>query len=304
MIPKRPYTPRVLILVMICGLITVGLTPSTKADNGKEAFTKAEALLQEKKYPEAIILYEEVLTRDPSLVPAYPGLIKAYAGLGDLEGGAAFIESLYLENPDNAGINYGLGYALYRQKEYNTAAGYFDRAIELDPDLAEAWNNRAVIYHFVERDYEKARPYYEKAVILAEKAGNQKVTDIAKKNLTHLPKTKKITPVTETLSLEEYLNRLVSLLEQGDKTKLQGLVLGQKENGVKAMDWLMEQAEKAQDRGDKKSEKNALTLARILADYYNKCFKSDILFTKLDAYPDDIPQQGVRNREQPRDLKK
>jgi len=294
MIPKRPYTPRVLILVMICGLITVGPTPSIKADNGEEAFTKAEALLQEKKYPEAIILYEEVLTRDPSFVAAYPGLVKSYAGLGDLEGGAAFIESHYLEYPDNAGINYGMGYAMHRQKVYDLAAGYFDRAVKLDPGLAEAWNNRAVIFHFVERDYQKARQYYEKAVALGEKANNQRVVDIAQKNLAHLPEKKKIIPVTKTLGLEEFLSRFVSLVEKGDTAKLQGLILGQKDNGVKAMDWLMEQAEKSQDRGDKKSEKNALTLGKIMASQYATCFESDELSLKLEKYKEKKPKFGTK----------
>ena len=280
----KSFTSYVFILIEMCGLLGIYQKAAFAAVNAKEAFTKAEALLQEKKYPEAVVLYEEVLTRNPSFVAAYPGLVKSYAGLGDLEGGVAFIESLYLEDPDNAGINYGLGYALYQQKSYQTAAGYFDRAIVLDPDLAEAWNNRAVIYHFVDRDYEKARSYYEKAIILAEKAGNQKAKDIAQNNLAHLPKTKKITPVTETLSLEEYLNRLVSIVEEGDKAKLQGLVMGQKDNSVKAMDWLMDQVENAQDRGDKKSEKNALTLAGILASQYATCFENDVLSVKLEKY--------------------
>jgi len=291
--PNKISRPILLYLVIITILIT-SYRDAYAADKSKEAFAKAEALLQEKKYPGALVLYEEILNRDPSFVSAYPGLIKSYAGLGDLEGGAAFIESLYLEDPDNAGINYGLGYALYQQKDYQTATGYFDRAIKLDPGLAEAWNNRAVIYHFVERDYEEARRYYEKAVILAEKAGNQKVKDIAQKNLAHLPKKKKITPVTEALSLEEFLNRFVSLVEKGDKTKLQGLVLGQKENSIKAMDWLMEQAEKAQDRGDKKSEKTALTLGKILTSQYATCFESDMLSEKLEEYQRRYPTVGSK----------
>ena len=289
--PNRSFIPLIFILLLLYGLFAPDENQVVAAESDKEVFQKTEALLQEKKYPEALVLYEKILTRDPSFVSAYPGLIKCYAGLGDLEGGAAFIESLYLEDPDNPGINYGLGYALYQQKDYQTAAGYFDRAIKLDPDLAEAWNNRAVIYHFVERDYEKARHYYERAVILAEKAGNQKVKDIAQKNLAHLPQEKKIAPVTQTLSLEEFLNQFVSFVEKGDKAKLQGLVLGQKNNCIKAMEWLMEQAEKAQDKGDKKSEKNALALGKILASQYATCFESDVLSLKLDKYQErDTPQ--------------
>jgi tetratricopeptide (TPR) repeat protein len=284
MLFKKSFSSHAIILMLMCGWLGIYQTAVFAAGNAKEAFTRAEALLQEKRYPEAIMLYEKILAQDPSFVPAYPGLVKSYAGLGDLEGGAAFIESLYLEDPNNAGINYGLGYALYQQKDYHTAAGYFVRAIKLDPDLAEAWNNRAVIYHFVERDYQKARKYYEKAVILAEKAGNQKVRGIAQKNLAHLPEKEKIIPVTEPLDLEDFLNRFVALVEEGDTAKLQGLVLGQKDNSIQAMDWLMEQAEKAHGQGDKKSETTAVALGSLLAIQYATCFESNLLSAKLEKY--------------------
>ena len=261
------------------------------ADNIKDALPRAETLLQENKYTEAIALYEEILTRNPSIITAYPGLIKCYAALADLEGGGAFIESLYLEDPDNAGINYGMGYALYRQKNYQAASGYFERAIKLDPDLAEAWNNRAVIYHFVEHDYQKARQYYEKAIILGDKGSNRRVADIARKNLAHLPKEEKIVPVTEALTLEDFLNRFIALVEEGDKIELQGLVLGQRENSIKAMDWLVEQAEKSHSKGDKKSETTAVTLGKILADQYEESFESDLLSLKLEKYQNAKPHR-------------
>ena len=283
------------ILLLLVIIAIAGYQKGYAANNAKYTFERAEALRQDKKYPEALVLYEEMLIRDPSFVSAYPGLITCYTALGDLEGGSAFIESLYLENPDNAGINYGLGYALYQQKAYQTAAGYFDRALKLDPTLAEAWNNRAVIFHFVERNYDKARHYYENAIAMGEKAGNPRVVDIARKNLAHLPKKETIIPITEILTLEDFLNRFVALVEEGDKTKLQGLVLGQKDNSIKAMDWLMEQAGKAHAQADKKSEKTAVTLGQILARYYAKCFESDLLSKKLEKYQGRYPTVGSKD---------
>lgn len=280
----RRLSEILLVLLVICGLFMPGLIASVSANDPDSQILEADQLFKDKKYTDAVVLYEEVLTRNPSFVNAYPGLIKCYAALGDLEGGVAFIESLYLEEPDNAGINYGMGYALYRQKEYDSAAGFFDRAVKLDPDLAEAWNNRAVIYHFVEHDYQKARQYYEKAIVLGDKGNDQRVADIARKNLAHLPKEEKIVPITEALTLENFLNRFIALVEEGDKTKLQGLVMGQKDNSIKAMDWLIEQAEKSRSKGDKKSETTAVTLGKILAGQYAICFESDVLSTKLEKY--------------------
>ena len=285
----RSFTLLTLILMLVFGLFAPHKNDVVAAEPDNAVFQKAEALLQGKKYTEALVIYEGLLTRDPLFVSAYPGLIKCYAALGDLEGGSAFIESLYLEEPENAGINYGLGYALYQQKDYQTAAVYFERALKLDPDMAEAWNNLAVIYHFVERDYEKARHYYEEAIVLGQRAHNQRVVDIAQKNLAHLPQKEVISPITETLSLEDFINRFIALVEEGDTTKLQGLVLGQKENCIKAMDWLMEQAEKANNQGDNKSEKNAVALAQILANQYAKAYKSDVLLEKLEKHPRTEP---------------
>jgi lipopolysaccharide biosynthesis regulator YciM len=114
--PCEISRPIIYYLIVIF-LLIAGYRNVDAADNNNEVLAKAEELLQEKKYSEAVVLYEEILTRDPSFVSAYPGLIKCYAALGDPEGGAAFIELLYLEDPDNAGVNYGLGYALYRQKD-------------------------------------------------------------------------------------------------------------------------------------------------------------------------------------------
>jgi len=285
---NRQIKQYILVLMIVSGLFAQGQTLSVAGYDSESLVLEADQFLKQKKYTQAVVLYEEVLTRNPSFVAAYPGLIKCYAALGDLEGGGAFIESLYLEEPDNAGINYGMGYALYRQKEYKAAADYFERALKLDPDLPEAWNNRAVIYHFVEHDYQKARQYYEKAIVLGDKGNNRRVADIARKNLAHLPKDEKIVPVTEALTLEDFLNRFIALVEEGDKTKLQGLILGQKQNSSRAMDWLVQQAENSRSKGDPKSETNAVTLGKILAEQYTTCFESDLLSTKLEKY------QGTR----------
>jgi tetratricopeptide (TPR) repeat protein len=259
--------------------------PAVYAGNqNRETFQAAEALLQKKQFTAALARYEEVLTREPSFVAAYRGLIQCYASLGDPEGGSAFVESLYIENPDNAGINYGMGYALYRLGKYQQAASFFKRATELNPDLAEAWNNLAVIYHFVDRDYEKAREYYEKAIELGRCSHNKRVIDIAGENLAHLPREKVITPITDDLSLEDFLNRFIAFAEEGNKDKLQALVLGQRDNCQLAMDWLMQQVQKARSRQDEKSESGALTIARLLAGQYHQSFQSDDLSEKLDLY--------------------
>ena len=90
------------------------------------------------------------------------------------------------------------------------------------------------------------------------------------------------------------MNTFVALVEEGNKVKLQGLVLGQKDNSIKAMDWLMEQGKKAHAQEDKKTEKTAVTLGQILAGCYTKCFESDLLSQRLKEYRRRYPTAGSK----------
>jgi len=120
---------------------------------------KAVVLLNQKQYGQALSLIENILTRTPSFIRGYSDLVKCYRAMGDVQGATIFIESIYLDNPENAVVNYAMGYALYHQNKYDTSAIFFDKAIQLDPNLAEAWNNRAAIYQFVEKNDDDARQY-------------------------------------------------------------------------------------------------------------------------------------------------
>jgi tetratricopeptide (TPR) repeat protein len=273
---------RVLILLTTL-LFPGGELFSAEADQ-KDAFQKARGLMKQKQYLEAASLLENILTGNPSFVQGYRAVIDCYAALGDDQGAAIFIESLYLDNPDHAVVNYGMGYSLFKRKEYGPASSYFDKAIQLNPDLAEAWNNRAAIYQFVEKKNEKAVQYYEKAIDIGRKTGNHRVIEIAKKNLAHIPKKKDLKPVTEKLTLEAFLNRLIDAVDKNDETPTKELILGQRQNSEKAMTWLIEQAMLASGQHAKEDEKTALLLAEVLAKYYRENFNSGLLVDKLEAY--------------------
>ncbi len=147
------------------------------------SFLKAESLFNNKKFSEALSLYEDIISKDPSFIRGYRGIIECYVALGDSQGAVVFIESLFLENPESAEVCYSLGYALYYTKKYNDAKIYFDKAIRLNPDLAAAWNNLAAIYHFISHEYENARAYYEKAIEISMRTGN----DWVLKCIVHAP---------------------------------------------------------------------------------------------------------------------
>ena len=253
------------------------------AEDHYVSYGKAEALFKRKKFAEALNLYETILLKHPSFISAYRSLTKCYNKLGDPQGAVIFIESLFFENPESAEVCYGLGYALYSVKKYNESRIYFEKAIKLNPNLAEAWNNCAAIYHFVLHDYDTAREYYAKAISISERTDNDRVLKIAQENLAHLPQKDMIQPIKEALSLEEFVNRFITSVDQKDEKGIKGLVLAQKENCEKAMDWLLGEALKAFAE-EKKDEKTTILLAKLLEKEYRESFRSSILKTKLDAY--------------------
>jgi tetratricopeptide (TPR) repeat protein len=288
---KRTTKHRLRFLFLLFFLLLLGgkLLMEAEADSSAE-YTKANTLLREHQYLKALELLENILTRDPSFLAAYRALFECYSGLGDSRGASIFIESLYLENPKNAAVNYGMGYSLFQQKKFTAAAGYFDRAIQLGPDLAEAWNNRAAIFQFVEKDNDHARQYYKKAIEIAARTGNQRVLEIAKKNLAHVPKKRVLNPVTEKLTLEAFINRLMEAIDANDETRVSELILGQKLNSERAVEWLIEEAIRDGALGQKEKEQATIRLARLIANLYRENFSSNLLNEKLESYQ-NLPAQ-------------
>ncbi len=163
----------------------------------------------------------------------------------------------------------------------------FDKAIQLDANLAEAWNNRAAIYQFVEKKYDEARQYYTKAIALSEQAGNRRVLDIARKNISALPPPEEIlVPVTEALTLEAFLNRFIAAVDNNDEKRMKELILGQKEKAEETIAWLIEQARRAHAQGATEDENAAVLLGKLVARLYQESFKSDLLTLKIQEYQD------------------
>lgn len=253
-------------------------------DVSKADFQKAESLFKQKRFSEALSLYENIISADPSFISGYRRVVNCYTALGDPQGAVIFIESIFLEHPENAEVCYGLGYSLYNIKRYDDAKNYFEKAIQINPDLAEAWNNCAAIYHFVLQDYERARKYYNTAISISSRTGNDRVLKIAKKNQANLPKKEVLQPVTEQLTLEAFLNRFISSVDEGDEKGIRQLVLGQKENSEQALEWLIREAMGNFYQGKTEDEKATLLLAELLEKEYRSSFNSDGLKRQLDAY--------------------
>ena len=79
---------------------------------------------------------------------------------------AAFNRAVEL-NPQDARAEGGLGLVYYTLEEYDSARSHLERSIEVDPGYASGWGQLGWVY-YVQRPaaYDKAQPYFEKAIEL------------------------------------------------------------------------------------------------------------------------------------------
>ncbi len=254
------------------------------ADTIRPAFEQAEKLFSEERYPPALKYYEQAIAQDPGFILAYQGLVKTYQALGDIQGALVYMETLFMENPDSAEVFYGLGYAQFAAKAYHRAKTSFEKAIELNPGLAAAYNNIAAIYHFVDQDFDNARRYYEKAIDISRQQEDRRVLEIAEKNLSNLPRRETIEPVTEVLSLDAFVNRFIALVEENNEQGIKALVAGQKAHCEKAFDWFIRQALVAYHAGNMETESTMTLLAALAEKYYTAAFEDTRLLSRLAHY--------------------
>jgi len=270
--------------IIACSVFAALYVFCAQAAHGQEQaaalLRKAETLIAAKKYSEALGVYESLVAAHPSCAEAYRGIVTCYGQLGNPHGAVKYMDSLCLEYPQRAEVFYGRGVALYTVGKYDAAAAAFKQAVTLNPELAAAWNNAAVIEHFVRRDYAAARQYYEKAITVGTRTGNTAVTEIARTNLANLPRPEDQRP----LSLEEFMNTFISRAEARDEGGLRNIVLSQKENAEQAMDWLLSKALRAHAAGAADEESVSADLANLLAAEYAAVHASDALKKKYQEY--------------------
>jgi tetratricopeptide (TPR) repeat protein len=269
-----------LLRISVMALMLIFSCPAFCQENTHTLFLQADALYREKNHAGALPLYQKVIEIDSSYAPAYRGVVLCYGAMGNPQGALKYMDALFLDRPGSAEVHYGMGCALYGLQKYDDAAKYFDKAAAMKPDLAAAWNNRGTIYHFVARDYAKARLYYEKAVEVGTRTGNAEVVRIARENMAHLPREEDMKPMT----LEEFLNAFIARADESDAAGVRWLVFGQKGNCSPAMEWLLEQALHAAAQGAADEEKTAVALATLLATEYGAVHKQDALKRELAVY--------------------
>jgi len=104
----------------------------------KKRFAKAESLMDEKNYPQALALLRQILSEDGKDYQAWSELGTVYLMQKDL----AEAESAYLRasevNPTFFLSFFNLGKLLMLEKKFESAVGPFSQAVKLKPESADA----------------------------------------------------------------------------------------------------------------------------------------------------------------------
>ncbi|MCO6437065.1 MAG: tetratricopeptide repeat protein [Phycisphaerae bacterium] len=131
-----------------------------------EAITRTNlgnALLEENRFEEAAAQHRRALTLRPGSPEAHYGLGLALAKQGDADSALDHFLAVLEQVPNHADTHYFVGLIRRRQGNLDAARRHFEAAIALRPDHVDARNNLAAIY-VKEGRIDEARQQYESAL--------------------------------------------------------------------------------------------------------------------------------------------
>ena len=118
------------------------------------------------KMDAAIASFEKAMELDPSDIEIQNKLSVAYLLSGRNGQAERLLKSMLLLNDENAQAHNSMGWIALNKKDPRTARQHFDRALQLDPDLMEAYINLGMLYKD-EGDYDRARSCFETFLVRA-----------------------------------------------------------------------------------------------------------------------------------------
>ena len=114
--------------------------PKTKK---RAHFNLGNALVAERRVPEAIAQFEETVRLKPDYANAHYNLGIALSAAGRMPQAIAQLEEAVRLRPDNGEEHYSLGYLLTAEGRIPEAITQFEETVRLKPDYADARNNLA-----------------------------------------------------------------------------------------------------------------------------------------------------------------
>ena len=93
------------------------------------------------------------------LADAYQKLGRAYSAQGNHRAAAAAFESAVKFRPNSPETLVELSIELFNTGQFEQALANYNRSIQLDPNLADVYQNRGILYLFLGRDLEAANDF-------------------------------------------------------------------------------------------------------------------------------------------------
>jgi tetratricopeptide (TPR) repeat protein len=94
-------------------------------------------LMAEGRYPDAVAVFSEVIARAPAFAEGWNKRATVYYLMGDDDRSLADCEEVIRRNPIHFGALSGFGLIYLRKGDLPRAAGYFERALDVNPNLEQ-----------------------------------------------------------------------------------------------------------------------------------------------------------------------
>ena len=129
-------------------------------ENGRLHSRIGDLLVRSGKKAEAIPEYEKALQINPADMQTQANLATAYLETGRLADAERVYKAIIAIDETYAAAYNGLGVVAIQRQDGTAARGYFEKTVQLDPDLVEAQLNLGLLYKMA-GDRARARTCFE-----------------------------------------------------------------------------------------------------------------------------------------------
>ena len=124
---------------------------------------KGNYYLSNKQYHQALLVFKELVEKEPSNNYVFRSLALAWNGLDQFNEGEAYLKDYLSIHPMSDSAMYGLGFLYYLDGRWNKSEEFLNKAIASNPGNAFALNNMGAVYA-QQKKFSKAEAIVKKAI--------------------------------------------------------------------------------------------------------------------------------------------